>query len=94
MSRPGANASTFGPCVARSSEAARTLLKWFLARHPGETVFWDLLPDNREAVSLARDFGFAPVRKLVRMVRPGAVSASPPARDDSLVYATAGFEYG
>jgi hypothetical protein len=70
------------------------LLELFLARHPGETVFWDLLPHNREAVNLARDFGFAPVRKLARMVRPGAAPASPPARDDSLIYATAGFEYG
>lgn len=94
MSRAGGNASTFGPCVARSPEAARTLLELFLARHPGETVFWDLLPHNREAVNLARDFGFAPIRKLARMVRPGAAPASPPARDDSLIYATAGFEYG
>ena len=94
MSRPGSNASTFGPCVARSPDAARILLESFLAHHPGQTVFWDLLPDNREAVSLAHEFGFAPTRKLVRMVRPGAGSANPPVRDDSLVYATAGFEYG
>jgi len=94
MGRSGVKAAFFGPSVARSSEAARILLQWFLAEHPGERVFWDLLPGNAEAVSMAREFGFAPVRKLVRMGRQGAPGASPLIYDDSLVFAIAGFEYG
>lgn len=94
MGRPGANAFSFGPSVARDPETARLLLEWFLGRHPGETVYWDLLPENREAVRLAREFQFEPRRKLLRMVRPGASDAEPLAFDNSLVYATAGFEYG
>ncbi|MCP5110551.1 MAG: GNAT family N-acetyltransferase, partial [bacterium] len=94
MGRPGVSAASFGPCVARSAESARALLEWFLAAHTGQRVFWDILPDNREAVGLAKEFGFEPVRKLIRMVRPGVDPGKPFARDNSLVYATAGFEYG
>ncbi len=94
MGRPGARAWTCGPCVARSPEAARTLITWFLSRHPGETVFWDLLPENEEAARLAQEFGFEPRRKLLRMVRRGQPFAEPLEIDTSLVYAAAGFEYG
>jgi len=94
MGRPGANASTVGPCVARSAEAARQLLREMLARQTGESVFWDLLPDNGEAVRLAGEFGFERKRKLIRMVRPGRAAAAPLEHDNTLVYATSGFEYG
>ncbi len=94
MGRPGVNASSFGPAVARDPHVARLLLAWFLGRHPGETVFWDLLPDNADALRLAAEYGFEPRRKLVRMVRAGVGGAEPLAFDNSLVYATAGFEYG
>jgi GNAT superfamily N-acetyltransferase len=94
MGRAGANAASFGPCVAVSRPAARNLLEWFLGRHAGETVFWDLLPANPDAVALAREFGFERQRELVRMVHPGVSGAEPLLFDDSLVYATAGFEYG
>jgi GNAT superfamily N-acetyltransferase len=94
MTRAGAKAAYFGPCVSRSTEAARELLRWFLGRHPHVPVYWDLLPDNAEAVRLARASGFAPVRRLVRMARPGARGAAPFAHDDSKVFAIAGFEYG
>ena len=94
MGRPGAKAAYFGPCVARTSGAARALLEWFLIRHAGEPVFWDILPQNSAALELAREFGFERRRELVRMVRRGA----PPARDlqhnDSDIFALAGFEYG
>jgi GNAT superfamily N-acetyltransferase len=94
MARPGAQAAYFGPCVSRRAEAAGELLAWFLARHPREPVYCDLLPGNNEAVRLARAFGFTPLRRLVRMVRPGVPGAAPLAHDDSQVFAIAGFEYG
>lgn len=93
MARPGSRAAYFGPCVSRRPDAVRGLLAWFLAAHAGRLVYWDLLPDNAAAVRLAREFGFEPVRRLVRMVRPGA-PGPPLAHDDSRVFAIAGFEYG
>lgn len=93
LARPGARAAYFGPCVARSPDAARRLLEWFLAAHPGEKVCFDLLADNAAAVALAREYGFEPVRKLVRMARrlgPG----EPLRADNTKVFAIAGFEYG
>lgn len=94
MARPGANAFSLGPCVARSPAAARELIACLLAAHAGRPFYWDLLPDNSEAVRLAREFGFVPARKLARMVRRGAGFPTPLSNDDSLVYAAAGFEYG
>jgi GNAT superfamily N-acetyltransferase len=94
MGRPGTMGVYFGPAVARTTEAARTLLGSFLARHAGETVFWDLLPENHNARQLAQEFGFTPVRSLWRMSLAGASGHRPLAHDDSLVYAIAGFEVG
>lgn len=94
MSRPGSLAAYFGPCVSRNEGAAAELLVWCLQRHARDPVYWDLLPSNTEAVRLARGFGFAPVRRLVRMARRGVAGAPPLAHDDSLVFGVAGFEYG
>jgi hypothetical protein len=94
MGRPGTRAAYFGPCVSRTPDAARELLEWFLSRCPGEPVFWDLLPENANAVALAREFGFEPVRRLIRMVRPGVAAPRPCTHRDDYVYAIAGFEYG
>lgn len=93
MGRPGAIATYFGPCAARSPLAAKRLANWFLARHHGEVVFWDLLPQNGEAQALARSLGFRPVRTLVRMVRLAPGSTEPPRRDGH-IFAIAGFEFG
>ncbi len=92
--RPGSNAYSFGPCVARDIAGAGLLVRWFLGRHPGDAVYWDLLPTNRDAAELAAESGFECRRELVRMVRPGRTGATPLPADDSLVYAAAGFEYG
>jgi GNAT superfamily N-acetyltransferase len=91
MCRAGSKATYFGPCVAESSDEAQLLVDWFLARHGEETIYWDLLPGNVEAARIARECGFQPLRKLVRMARPGR---RPFAHDDRLVYAIAGLEYG
>jgi GNAT superfamily N-acetyltransferase len=94
MGRPGAKALSFGPCIARETSAAKELAEWFLSAHPGDTIFWDLLPENHSAAELATELGFECRRKLVRMTRPGKPGAAPLLFDNSLVYATAGFEYG
>lgn len=73
----------FGPCVARSTEDAESLARWFLSRHPNEAILWDLFEPG-----LARSLGFERFRTLTRMTR-GEVR-----RDNSLIYAGAGFEFG
>ena len=90
MGRPGSRAAYFGPCVATSVEAARSFVAWFVARHAGETVYWDLLPGNADAVALAEQFGFQRIRSLVRMARGQSCGSS----DSQHVYAIAGFEFG
>ena len=94
MGRPGSKAAFFGPCVSRSAGEARDLVQWFLARHPGDMVYWDVLPENAAAASLARELGFAPLRRLVRMALPGAGAPPPFLHNDALVFGIAGFEYG
>jgi hypothetical protein len=93
MGRPGAKAAYFGPCVAQSPAAAEDLLCWFLACHHKEPVYWDILPENREAVALAGRYGFRPVRKLTRMLK--VLKKGVPLRTDiATVFAIAGFEFG
>ena len=94
MGRAGSRAAYFGPCVARSSAAARDLLVWFLARHREENIYWDILAANGSALELAREFGFERVRELMRMSLAGADHPPPLGNNDTLVYAAAGFEYG
>jgi GNAT superfamily N-acetyltransferase len=94
MGRPGANAAYFGPCVAVSSRAARIFLEWFLARHSGEPVYWDLLPENEAAVRLAQEFGFERSRQLVRMARRGPAGVRSLSGNAQEVYAIAGLEFG
>ena len=71
MGRAGSTASYFGPCVARSKDAARDLLVWFLAKHGEESVYWDILAANRDAIELAREYGFERARELMRMSLAG-----------------------
>lgn len=94
MARPGSTAAYFGPCVSTSEEAARQLLASYLARHAGELVYWDLLPDNAAALRLAREFGFERRRRLTRMARSGVPHPPPFVHNDAHVFAIAGFEYG
>lgn len=94
MCRPGANAYYFGPCVSRSAEDVRELLRSFLVRHGQLDMYWDLLPGNAHAVDLAHEHGFERARELVRMVRPGTRGAPALVHNDGCVFAIAGFEYG
>jgi len=94
MSRPGAVAAYFGPCVARTTEGARRLLSAALAPHAGNEVYWDVLHSNPEALRLARESGFAARRTLSRMILRGRPSAPPLIHNDACVFAIAGFEYG
>jgi GNAT superfamily N-acetyltransferase len=94
MERPTLDAVYFGPCVARTTGSARTLMNWFLGRHAMDTVYWDLLPGNLEAVQLAAETGFELVGRFSRMVLPGREGAPPLSTNESSVYAIGGFEWG
>jgi RimJ/RimL family protein N-acetyltransferase len=93
MGRPGLHAIYFGPCVAADSLQARSLLEWFLARHASESIYWDLLPENQEAVDLARRYGFARNRQLMRMARGSGATPVLLTRPQE-IYAIAGLEFG
>jgi GNAT superfamily N-acetyltransferase len=88
MSRPGAHAEYLGPCVARSKEAARKLIENCLSKSSG-FYLWDLLPANTAPLELAAEFGFRRTRSLMRMRRGVELRG-----DESMVYATGGFELG
>jgi GNAT superfamily N-acetyltransferase len=92
MGRSGFAAAYFGPCVATSIDSARKLLRWFLASYGAQPVFWDLFPSNKDAIALAREFGFAPARRLTRMVLHRADRRS--ISNHSEIFAIAGFELG
>ena len=86
MTRPGARSLYLGPCIARDPRAAHRVISSALDEGPW---FWDLLPQNTAARILAIEFGFEPVRRLVRM-RLGEHLRT---RDD-WIFAIAGFEAG
>jgi GNAT superfamily N-acetyltransferase len=90
FARPGSRYTFFGPCVAGDPSNAKTLLEWFLARHGSQTTCMDLFPHHQDAVTLARQHGFAPARHLTRMV----LNPATPKLPDPRVYAVAGFEFG
>lgn len=83
--RAGSAAWYFGPCYGTDDAAVEAVARR-LAGGRGR-VFWDLFPAHA-AAGVAGRMGFAPVRRLLRMVRGRAV-ATP-----SDVYAIAGFEWG
>ncbi|MAI33232.1 MAG: GNAT family N-acetyltransferase [Rubripirellula sp.] len=66
MIREGYLASYIGPVIASSPETARHIVKRLLAL-TNRTTFWDIPHPNRSAITLAREYGFEPVRTLTRM---------------------------
>ena len=89
LNRPGRTRHYLGPCVADSPDAARSVIENTLARADAKAWYWDLLPANANATSLARDLGFAPKRHLLRMVRGNDLRGN-----EGAIYALAGFELG
>jgi len=88
LARSGRNTAYLGPCVSDDLQAARILIERCV-RSTKAAISWDLLVQNRSAVSIAKDFGFTPQRNLTRMVRGRDLRG----REES-VYALAGFEFG
>ena len=86
LTRPGTRAQYLGPVVASDPHAAHKVIS--AALHEGPW-FWDLLPANAAARILALEFGFEPVRHLVRM-RLG----EPLRTRDDWIFAIGGFEAG
>ena len=87
--RAGSKASYLGPCVAKHSDSAENLLWAYFQAAAENQFYWDLLPANHHAARLATRLGFAPQRRLIRMVRGAELRAN-----DLCVYAIAGFELG
>jgi len=85
LCRSGMQHDYVGPLIARNREEARALVACF----SGRSCYWDLLPANAAALTLASEFGFAVRRQLVRMVRGRDLCG----RQES-IYGIAGFELG
>ena len=88
FSRPGRVTAYVGPCISENPSTARHLIEECV-RDPRCGWSWDLFPQNRNAVALARDLGFSPQRHLVRMARGKDLCEK-----ENAVYAIAGFELG
>jgi GNAT superfamily N-acetyltransferase len=89
FSRPGRVSDYIGPCVARNREGAQRLIEACIRNSSATSWFWDVISQNRDAISLAQELGFKPQRHLLRMVRGKELSGN-----DNLIYAIAGFELG
>lgn len=89
FSRDGARCRYLGPCVARDQKSARAVIAHTLQASPQSSWYWDLLTTNQNAIDLAKEFGFAPQRRLERMVLGDSFT-----KNDQMVYAIAGFELG
>jgi GNAT superfamily N-acetyltransferase len=89
LTRPGRLRQYLGPCIAPEPSVARSLVNHALAAQNSGVWYWDLLPENANAASLAREFQFEPIRRLDRMVRGNNRRG-----EEQSVYALAGFEFG
>ena len=94
VSRQGTIAAYFGPCIAATEGHARKFLDWFCSQHPEQDLFWDLIPENRAAMELARQAGFQVTRTLLRMSLQLRTDLAMPKTNPYAYYALAGFEYG
>jgi N-acetylglutamate synthase-like GNAT family acetyltransferase len=89
LTRPGRLTGYLGPCVADATDDARALLERALQTPSPGGWSWDLLPENANAVAIARDLAFIPRRHLLRMVRGKDLRGQ-----EEAIYAIAGFELG
>jgi hypothetical protein len=89
FTREGRVRNCIAPFVADSPESARALVGRVLQVPSAGGWYWDLLAENRSAVTIANEFGFASKRCLVRMVRGRDLRGR-----ESLIYGLGGFELG
>jgi GNAT superfamily N-acetyltransferase len=89
FSRPGRVSAYLGPCVSDNPDDARSLI-FGRVENSACSWYWDLFPANQQAAAIARELGFTPQRRLLRMARGKELSET---RDDA-IYAIAGFELG
>lgn len=89
LHRTGRVARYVGPCFASNAVDAKRAIECCIESAPEAPWFWDLLPRNDQAVSIARANGFRRVRSLTRMMR-----GTPPVLNAQEVYAISGFEWG
>ena len=89
FARAGCATEYLGPCVAADTAAARAVITGTINSSAHTGWSWDLLPANKDAVTLASELGFSRQRCLTRMVR-----GKPLHGRDEMVYAIAGFELG
>jgi GNAT superfamily N-acetyltransferase len=89
FARAGRATEYLGPCVAADPAAARAVITRSVNSSGHTGWSWDLLPANKDAVTLALELGFGRQRGLTRMVL-----GKPLHGRDEMVYAIAGFELG
>lgn len=90
LGRRGSLADHLGPWIGREEQTARVVLESFLERSRRETIFVDVVRDNRCARGLVSEKGFEFSRPLTRMHRG---KNSTPGRPDR-VCAILGPEFG
>jgi GNAT superfamily N-acetyltransferase len=86
--RPGRTNAYLGPCVSDNPEDARSLISGQVEKSLS-SWYWDLFPSNQHAATIARDLGFTPQRRLLRMARGKELR-----ENRNAIYAIAGFELG
>jgi ribosomal protein S18 acetylase RimI-like enzyme len=88
LARSGSKTAYVGPCVSDDAQVASSLIESCI-QSTKAALSWDLLSQNQDAVTIAKEFGFTPRRYLTRMVRGKDLRG----REKS-IYALAGFEFG
>lgn len=88
LTRSGRTTAYLGPCVSADERQARILIERCV-QNTNATIAWDILPQNNNAVAIAKSLGFAPRRHLTRMVRGKDLRGK-----EEFIYAIAGFEFG
>ena len=88
FSRLGRVSAYLGPCVSDNSEDARNLISAWV-ENSRCSWYWDLFPGNQQAATIARELGFIPQRRLLRMARGKELFENAEA-----IYAISGFELG
>ena len=89
LARQGREKYYLGPSIAQSAKSAKNMIQQALTEFPTASWFWDLFPQNLQAVALAQQLGFTKQRSLLRMVLGPDLRA----RTDQ-IFAIAGFEFG